>query len=239
MKHLTEADLRTWLTVIAHPLATPATLLAWLEGPLQTFFPYQGVLLGYGELTVGQAKTTHMLASGHDKAFLDYLPAVYEMADRSSMKWWLASRQPFFIDPENPPAYASAFELEEIKRFGLVNVVAHGVLNIKANAGTYFSFSGVKGPLGDWHLEALKLMTPLLNDLLLAHFYQISERLPAELDALTAQQRAIVRHLAAGMDDKSIGRTLNITEKTVRNQLTKIYAQLGVHKRSKLMALLK
>ncbi|HWW99607.1 helix-turn-helix transcriptional regulator [Collimonas sp.] len=239
MKHLTETDLRAWLAVIADPLATPATLLAWLEGPLKKFFPYQAVILGYGELTVGQVKTTHVLASGHDQVFLDYLPTAYETADRSSIKWWRTSRQPFFIDPENPPAYASAFEIDEIQRFGLGNVVAHGVLNIKANAGCYFSFSGVEGPLSDWHLEALKLMTPLLNDLLLAHFYLKSERSPLELDALTAQQRSIVRHLAAGMDDKTIGRTLNIAEKTVRNQLGKIYAQLGVHKRSKLIALLK
>lgn len=239
MRHLTEADLRTWFAVISHPLATPATLPAWLEGPLKDFFPYQSVLLAYGELTAGQATTTHLLTSGHEKNFLDYLPTVYELPDRSSIEWWLSTRQPFFIDPEHPPAYTSAFELEEIARFGLANVVAHGVINIKANAGTYFSFSRVKGPLGEWHLDAMKLMTPLLNDLLLGHFHHVSAKLPVELDALTVQQRAIVRHLAVGMDDKSIGRTLSITEKTVRNQLCKVYAQLGVHKRSKLIALLK
>ena len=45
--------------------------------------------------------------------------------------------------------------------------------------------------------------------------------------------------IARGVDDKSIGKTLSISGKTVRNHLTDVYHQLGVHKRAQLMALLR
>jgi DNA-binding NarL/FixJ family response regulator len=59
------------------------------------------------------------------------------------------------------------------------------------------------------------------------------------LDSLTCRQKDIVRQVAAGKDDKTVGRLLGISEKTVRNQLTAIYGQLGVCKRAQLMALLR
>jgi hypothetical protein len=49
----------------------------------------------------------------------------------------------------------------------------------------------------------------------------------------------IVRLIAKGVDDKSIANALSISEKTVRNHLTDVYHQLGVHKRAQLMALLR
>ncbi len=239
MKHLNETDLRLWIHAVTHPPATPANLLAWLEGPLRKFFPYTGLVLGQGELVAGQLKVTHMLATGHGEAYLRQIATTFELAQRGSLKWWFAHRQPFYIDPKAPPSHASAFEIEEIEQFGLRNVAGHGVLNIKANSGAYFGFAGVKEPLSEWHLEALRLMAPVLNDLFLAHFANAQQQPPATFETLTPRQMAIVRHLATGIDDKTIARALGLAEKTVRNQLTDIYARLGVHKRTQLIALFK
>ncbi|MDP5007997.1 MAG: helix-turn-helix transcriptional regulator [Glaciimonas sp.] len=238
MKHLTEVDLRTWLAAITHPLASSDTLLAWLDGPLKVFFPHHGVILAYGELVAGQMKITHMLESGHDPLFIQKIPSICELTDRGSIKHWLSNRQPFFIDPKTPSTHTSAFEIEEIERFGLRNIAGHGVINIKGNAGSYFSFCGVKEPMSEWHLEALRLMAPMLNALLLAHLAQAPQQIHIALDTLTLRQKSIVRYVVAGMDDKTIARALGVSEKTVRNQLTEIYARLGVHKRARLITLL-
>jgi DNA-binding CsgD family transcriptional regulator len=239
MRQLTRADQRAWLDALMCQPASPLGLLPWVAGPLRTFFPYKGVVLGHGELVAGELRVTHMLASGHDEAYLQQIARTFELAQRGSLRWWFANRQPFYIDPEAPPPHASEFEIEEIRRFGLGNVAGHGVLNIRSNAGTYFGFSGVKAPLGAWHLDALRLMAPVLNDLLLSHLAHTYERRPVGLRSLTPRQETIVRHLVAGMCNKSIARALGIAEKTVRNQLTEIYAQVGLHKRAQLIALLK
>lgn len=246
MKHLTQADLQAWLAAISDPSATATGLLNWLTGPLMRFFPYTGVVLGHGELVAGQLKVTHMFAHGHEATYLQQLSTTFDLAQRGSLQWWFANRHPFFIDPKDPPAHASAFELEEIREFGLRNVAGHGVLNVKANAGTYFGFAGVKEPLSGWHIEALRVLTPVLNDLFLAHIAQVemvpmgARRYPTiSVEKLSPREKSIVRHLVSGMCNKRIAQALGISEKTVRNQLAGIYAGLGVRKRAELIVLLK
>jgi DNA-binding CsgD family transcriptional regulator len=195
--------------------------------------------MAHGELVAGQIKTTHWLASGHEPRYLQQLATTFELEHRGSMQWWFTNRQPFTIDPQAPPSFASQFEMDEIRAFDLQNVAAHGVLNSRSNAGTYFSFAGVSSPLSDWHLEALQLMAPVLNDLYLAHIAMQATGLPVALQTLTPRQKDIVRQVAAGLDDKTVARQLGISEKTVRNQLSKIYAQLGVGKRTQLLSLLR
>lgn len=103
---------------------------------------------------------------------------------------------------------------------------------------SYFSFTAVKSPLSGWHLDALRLIAPVLNDLFLR---LVAAQQSPELSSatLTNRQLAIVRHVVAGLDDKSIARMLGVTAKTVRNQLSEIYTQVGVHKRMQLLALLR
>jgi DNA-binding CsgD family transcriptional regulator len=239
MRHLTESDLRAWLDAVTQPPTSLQQLPAWLEGPLRSFFPFQGLVLGCGELVAGLLKVTHLVAVGHEDAYVRQLATTFELEKRGSLKWWFASRQPFFIDPESPPVHTSAFELAEIEQFNLRNVAGHGVLNVKANAGTYFGFSGVREPLSEWHLDALRLMAPVLNDLLLTHIGRAQVRNADALASLTKRQTEIVRHVVAGFNDKSIARQLGIAEKTVRNQLVDVYNKLSVHKRTELIALLK
>ncbi|GGJ95278.1 DNA-binding response regulator [Pilimelia anulata] len=52
--------------------------------------------------------------------------------------------------------------------------------------------------------------------------------LPPPLDRLTARERDIVGRLAAGSSNARIAHALGLSEKTVRNQLSAIFAKLGV-----------
>lgn len=238
MRHLARSDLDRWLAAITHPLARPDALLAWLEGPLRTFFPFKGLALGHGELVAGELRVTHLLTIGHEEEYLRQLATTFELPQRGSLQWWFAHRSPFVIDPRAPPAHASRFEIDEIDRFNLRNVAGHGVLNAKSNAGTYFGFAGVKEPLSEWHLEALRLMAPVLNDLLLAHIAtKEAPPIHVRVKELSPRQQAIVRRVVDGLHDKRIAAELGISEKTVRNQLTAIYTRIGVHKRTQLIAL--
>lgn len=239
MAHLSEADLKTWLSAISELPRCQDQFMAWLDGPLKSFFPYQKLFMAYGEHLAGEIKTTHWLTRGHTPEYLTQLATTFELDLRGSMRWWFARRQPFTIDPAAPPPFATVFELEEIARFGLHNVAAHGVLNCRSTAGTYFSFCGVPHPLSDWHLEALRLMAPVLNHLYLDTIASEIDKPAQALEALSPQQKRIVRLVAEGQDDKSVALALGISEKTVRNQLSEVYARLGIAKRGQLLPLLR
>lgn len=239
MRHLTKQDLQRWLEAITAQPKHAHELLPWVEGKLRVFFPFTQLFMAHGELVAGQIRTTHWLSSGHEERYLQQRATTFELEHRGSMQWWFINRQPFTIDPNAPPPFASQFEVDEIQTFGLQNVAAHGVLNSRSNAGTYFGFTGVSTPLSNWHLAALRLLAPVLNDLFLAYIAAQAPACTFALHALTLRQKDIVRQVVAGQDDKSVARQLGISEKTVRNQLSEIYAQLGVSKRTQLQALLR
>jgi DNA-binding CsgD family transcriptional regulator len=241
MNHFTDTDLALWLDAVkAVPHHNVDGLLDWMAGPLQKFFPFERCFLVHGELTAGEIRMTHWLSCRHEERYLQQMASSFELSQRGSLRWWLQNQQPFGIDPEDPPIFATAFEVEELRSFGLGRIAAHGVVNIKANAGTYFSFTGIPRSLSGWHLDALRLIAPVLNDLFLAHARasQQQKQKPT-LEELTPRQREIVRQLADGLEDKAIAKNVGIAEKTVRNQLAAIYAKTGIRTRAHLIAFLR
>lgn len=60
----------------------------------------------------------------------------------------------------------------------------------------------------------------------------VSKKAQRGTDVLTAIERAVLHRLASGHTNAQIGRHFGRSEKTVRNQLTRIYAKLGVTNRA-------
>jgi DNA-binding CsgD family transcriptional regulator len=65
------------------------------------------------------------------------------------------------------------------------------------------------------------------------------EKARVDLTPLTDRQRELIDLALEGLSDKAIARRLSISDHTVGNHFRAIYAQLGVSKRSQLIALLK
>jgi two-component system sensor histidine kinase/response regulator len=58
----------------------------------------------------------------------------------------------------------------------------------------------------------------------------------ALLERLSAQERQILTHIAAGRTNRQIARELSLAEKTVRNYVSNLLAKLGMHTRSEAAA---
>lgn len=238
MINLSENDLIMWQKALLAQPSHPSGCMAWVTGALREFFPFERVFMAHGMLVAGEITITHWQAHGHDTRYLEQQALTFELERRGALAWWLANRQPFLIAPDDPPPCATQFELDEIREFDLRNVAAHGILNLKANAGTYFSFSGLPSPLSNWHLDALRVLTPVLNDLYLAQLAD-TDVISKVMKHLTLRQREIARRVVAGHNDKEISRDLGIALQTVRNQLSTIYQRLEVKSRAQLIDLLR
>ena len=57
------------------------------------------------------------------------------------------------------------------------------------------------------------------------------------LGSLTAREREVLNLLARGMSNAAIAEELVITNKTVKNHLSRIYEKIGVHSRAEAIAL--
>jgi len=59
----------------------------------------------------------------------------------------------------------------------------------------------------------------------------------ARFHTLTAREREVLTHLAAGRTNAQVGKALFISEKTVRNHVTKLFEKLGVSSRAQAIVL--
>ena len=57
------------------------------------------------------------------------------------------------------------------------------------------------------------------------------------LGALTAREREVLNLLARGLSNRDIAEELVITNKTVKNHLSRIYEKIGAHSRSEAIAM--
>jgi DNA-binding CsgD family transcriptional regulator len=233
-------DLKAWvgaLSAVPAGTMTEDQILGWVEGPLRRFFPFQRFLGGYGRLSGGRIRMRNLVTSGHQPAFIASLEDAFNLTSRGCFAWWVQNRAAFILDPASPPAFATSRELEEIRRFSLGIIAAHGVVDPFANSGTYISFSGVAADHPDRTRASLNLIAPVLHALFLAT-EQVAGS-PLDLAKLTDRQRQLVDLALTGLPDKSIASRLGISEHTVGNHFRGIYERLGISKRSQLIAALK
>ena len=241
-----DPDLSAWigaLRVLPTAPVTEADVLAWVEGPLRRFFAFEKFLGAYGNLSGGRIQMRLLVSSGHAPEFLAGLETTFGLKSRGCFAWWVANRRAFILDSTGAqdeagaPIVPSKREFDEIERFSLGVVAAHGVIDPFANAGTYISFSGAPETQPKRNLAALNLIAPVLHTLFL-----LTKQAPAsavDLMVLTDRQREMVDLALTGLSDKAIARRLSISDHTVGNHFRAIYERLGVSKRSQLIALLK
>ena len=236
----TSPDLKAWVAALSTVPTGPITddqIVTWVEGPLRRFFPFQRFLGGYGRLSGGRIRMQTLMTSGHQAEFIASLEDAFNLASRGCFAWWVQNRAAFILDPSCPPSFATDREIEEIRRFSLGIIAAHGVVDPFANAGTYISFSGIAAEHPDRTRAALNLIAPVLHALFLATQQVASSAI--DLSKLTERQRQLVDLALTGLPDKTIAVRLGISENTVGNHFRGIYERLGITRRSQLIAALK
>jgi DNA-binding CsgD family transcriptional regulator len=229
---LTDADFKAWTACLKRLPASPAGFEAWFTNSLREFLPFEAAFAGYGEVVAGNIRLSRVFMQGYSQAYMQQLALSFDVSQRTSIAWWLTHREPFCINPEAPQAWASPFEVQEIIDFGFERVSAHGVLDVLATRGSYFSFTGLKQLDPNWVKSALRLAVPTLHE----QFIRYAAELPAQnaaasqhaalqkLGSLSDREREVVLLAAQGLAAKDIAQRLGTAEKTVRNQLSRIYA---------------
>jgi DNA-binding CsgD family transcriptional regulator len=241
-----DLDLNAWmaaLRVLPNGPLTERDLLTWIEGPLRGFFVFERFWGAYGNLSGRLIQRRSLISSGHDPEFLATCPANFDLQSRSCFAWWVFHRKALVLDTTGGQdetgarVVATGCELDDIERFSLGVVAAHGVIDPFASTGTYFSFSGVPRTRPKRTLAALNLIAPVLHNLYLQTRQTTVSTLG--LAALTDRQRELIDLAMQGLSDKDIALRIGISHNTVGNHLSSIYAKLGVCKRGQLIALSK
>jgi DNA-binding CsgD family transcriptional regulator len=240
------SDFLAWLEALSLLPVAPlneSDIIAWVEGPLRRFFPFEKFQGGYGKMCGRRINALLMISSGHSPEFLNSLRRNFDLNVSACFAWWVSNRKPFLIDEqgaldeEGAPIPSIGSELDANRRFSLGLVAAHGVVDPFANTGTSLRFAGVPKGQPKRTFTALKLIAPVLHTLFL-QTKQV-EMSPVDLTLLTDRQRELVSLALVGLSDKAIAQRLAISDHTVGTHFRTIYAKLGISKRGQLIALLK
>ena len=241
-----DVDLHAWIAALRElptRAVTDADVLAWVEGPLRQFFPFERFFGAYGNLSGGRIRMLSSVSIGHTQEFLASREIAFDLNSRSVTAWWIANRKPFILEKTGARNVAgqrcpvNERSLEEIERFSLGAIAVHGVIDPFANAGTHIFFHGVPKTQPRRTMALLDLIAPVLHTLYL-QTKQVATS-AVDLTALTDRQRDLMDLAAQGLSDKEIALRVGISHNTVGNHFSAIYARLGISKRSQLVAILK
>jgi DNA-binding CsgD family transcriptional regulator len=233
-RHLIEA-----LRTVPANRSELSAVAEWISGPLRRFFPFGRGVGFYGEFARGRVTIRHRLAIGYEDTALRRVEDVFFSAPRGCLAHWFETRRPLVIDCARPPAFAAASDIALFEANKPGSIAAHGIVDPNTGIGSFFGFSGVQLPLGAGHVEALDLIAPILNGLQLD---LIASELAArrdKLEALSPRQHEITELILSGRDNGGIAAAMRLSEKTVRNNVSEIYARLGIANRAELFALLR
>ena len=222
---LTPQDIERWQAALHERPDDSAQMVPWLTRSVKPFFPFARVLLLRGQQLAGHSHVTQLTSHGHSGEYLKQLALSLDLQYRGTFAWWLINRRAFCFDLEDAPVFATQFELDEMREFGLGRVAAHGVIDPAGEAGSYFRFAGLSGPSTEWNVQALTLLVPALNELYLRHVDSSDEGVAEEV-RLTPRQVKLLALASRGMSISEIARELRINERAVRDRLDEIHERL-------------
>lgn len=210
---------------------------ALVRGPCRLLFPHRALVAAIGLVDLDHVELKLLLPVDHPPEALASLGAALNLRERSALAHWLHTREPLVLSLSEHPERLSERERDELERFGLGRIAAHGALDVAAQSGSYFSFSNVPG---QWAADAvarrLRLVVPLLHEALMNVLRHREDARPVRSE-LTGTERELLRWVAAGRTNGEIARLRARSPATVRNQLSTLFRKLGASNRAEAVRL--
>ena len=236
MPTMTITELGQWIASQLVPLHTVRdrhTFQGICEPALRDLIGHRALLAVIGKVANGQVSILTAINCGLPAELMTSASTGSSLADRLLIRHWLQTRQPLFVDAAVARAHASAFEREEIERYGLGCLAIHGVVDISGAMGSYFSFCGVPRDKAEETRDRLELVVPHLHTALL-HIWR-SEC--ADWAArITPRERELLQCLAAGLSNLDVAERTGRSISTVRNQLHHLMGKFLASNRLELIA---
>ena len=208
----------------------------WAQGALQGFIPHDLLVLMHGDVA--------RLAFRHETFSRVLVPvelqqllgdSVHGLLPRIADDWLHASGLPRVHCPDEGGQVGRRQLLNEIKRAGLGNVLAHGPREIRGEAGSFFVFAGLQQIPTPRDVHVLELLMPYMHMAAYRVLNQESrESLPqAEPSTLFSKREIQVLYwVKNGKTNQEIAQILHISVPTAKNHVQNIMRKLNVSNRA-------
>src|SRR5512146_1147251 len=129
----------------------------WTQTELQGIFPHGKLACGIGRLCRNGVHIRHVMGCNFPDEYIQALQRPDGLTSSPIIVRWMKEQQPILFEPDCeetlksvPPAW-----LDNFRKFGLINLAAHGLCDVDSHTASYFSFSCIPGPLTQRHAYLL------------------------------------------------------------------------------------
>ncbi len=209
-----------------------------IEHQVQALIPHRFMLAVIGQLSFDHLSVHRHIAINYPDWALPHVVQPINIKERPLLQRWLHTREPVIACPVADRKLMSEREVMESDAIGLGRLAIHGLPDLTKRMGSYFSFAQVHPDMDAADLSLLlTMMTPLLH---IALFNATQDEQVAQHSAidLTAIEQELLVWLAAGRSNHEMATLRERSPATIRNQLAKLYAKLGVSSRAEAVAMM-
>ena len=230
--------LETELRAAAEGICAPAAFEDWARGSLRTVFPHGWLLVILGDYSPLGATPTNCLAVDFPLGYVESVKTLRGQIESPIIKRWFATLRPQKYEvgithwPEARPAW-----VENVKRYGIRNVIAHGHLYPREQRFAYLNIVQLPGGITDDHLDFLERATPVICDAATQALSCLPEDTPGAGISLSDREKQVLELAAQGKTDKAIAKELAIAFGTVRTHLKRAGQKLGTSRRAEMVML--
>lgn len=203
---------------------------------VQRLLPHGMLIAVLGQLTFEHLTVQHHIAINYPDGAMAHVAQPINIRERPVLQRWLHTRAPVVVCPVADRSLQSDRELFENELLGLGRMAVHGLPDLTSRMGSYFSFAQVPADIDRKILELrLSIMIPLLHIALFQACCRSS--VTAYKNALTTIESELLVWLSAGRSNQEMALLRQRSPATIRNQLGKLYAKLGVSTRAEAVSL--
>ena len=194
--------------------------------------PHGMLLAVVGQLSFEHLRIRQFVGVNYPQAVIQQIPTELNIKERPAIERWLRLRRPVVIHPEVDRGWVSPRELFEMETLGLGRIGLHGMADLSVHMATFFSFARVAEDMPTARVERLlALICPLLHGAL-CQVRDAHQPLSDVGNSLTQIESELLTWLAAGRSNQEMAMLRGRSPATIRNQLEKLYAKLGVSSRT-------
>lgn len=220
---------------------TSDSFIACMNNQIQRIFPHDGIACGIGNIAEKNVKPYRMLLHRFPREYVESIRQPDGGLNSPLMARWRSKRVPILVDPEQSQFGWSKPWLEDVKKYALRNIAAHGQIDLQGELTSYFCLIRSPGPLGDRHVHILKCLVPHLHVALVRAMATLedttakpdTERLAVEL---TQRQKEVLRWLHLGKTNWEIAKIIGTSEDNIKYHVNQIFEKLNARNRTQAVA---
>jgi LuxR family transcriptional regulator, quorum-sensing system regulator CviR len=185
-----------------------------------------------GRIDLEHLEICRFVGVDYPEEALRQLPLVINLRERPVVQRWVQTREPLVLQLPEDAQLMSERGRFEVEAFQLGRLAIHGLVDLAAKTGSYFSFGQVPVDIDKRALlTTLALVAPLLHQALMAVHQNTVEPKPSPLSILSPAERELLQWVAAGRSNNEIAHLRGRSAATVRNQIHSAFVKLGVSSR--------